>query len=144
GREERNVPLREHQESRRVGADSEKGDVAEGRIAGIAADEVPALRHECQAEDGRVGQQLVRGDDSRQQKEPSKDDREENVANGFRHLPTIESSRFAIETTESSRAPHSSLSSRAERGICSRRFESPVHTSERATRADSSSLRSSE
>ena len=82
-REERQMPLRQHQESRRVGADSEEGDVAERRVPRIAADEVPPLRHQSQAQDVRIRQQLVGGHVSRQEEEPGKRDREEDEPNRF-------------------------------------------------------------
>src|ERR1035441_4093335 len=79
--EERDVPLSDHEEARRVGADPEIRHVPERRIPGIAPDEVPALRHECENEESRIRQELVardeprKGDEEREQREEARDRR---------------------------------------------------------------------
>ena len=72
--EERDVPLAEHEEARRVGADPEVRDVAERRVPRVAADEVPALRHESEDEEARVRQELVARDELRQGDEEREED----------------------------------------------------------------------
>ena len=76
GRQKGNVPFRKHEKSSGIGPDAEVRHVPERGIARVATDEVPALRHQGEQEQARIGEQPVGRDEPRQKNEGSEPEEE--------------------------------------------------------------------